>query len=253
MNTRLVDLRAAGRKEVSYDTAFMSELMQMQNSIIHEELDLPSLTPALNLELELQQRADAAYLAVNARVEAAKRHEAAKRGNEDNGSNRGGSGSGSDYIGRRGDVSIAVSGMAVATGTVTPANMAPANMALEAEAEAEAVTAVAGAAEGAGAAARGAAAQAARAAEAATGAAEAATVAAAVAETAAIRLRPLVAKVAAAAAAATAAAVAADKRPLSLTANGAPHQWPGKVPESGRGLASAGMDGTEVREQQVPI
>ena len=81
MNVRLEDLRNKD-KRITFDNNLISSLILTQNNIIKEELrtlgvNLSSLSPLLNIDLELKKRADAAYMSVKERVDRAKRAMAA--------------------------------------------------------------------------------------------------------------------------------------------------------------------------------
>lgn len=83
VNMSMVKLRAEGYRQ-EYNTAAMSRLIAEHNKTIVDRLEnipglnLASLAPMLDLNLELKKRSDAARSAVQIKVDAAKNIEAQK-------------------------------------------------------------------------------------------------------------------------------------------------------------------------------
>lgn len=105
MNARVLEHRKE-KKKINYDTTVMPRLVQTQNKIIQDELlklglDLSRLQTKINIAGEMTKRSEAAYAAVKARVDKAKRAE----GNRLAVSNSGGSG-GAGAGGRGGSVTV---------------------------------------------------------------------------------------------------------------------------------------------------
>lgn len=124
MNARVLDHRKE-KKKINYDTTVMTRLVQTQNKIIHDELlklglNLQLLNEQINIAGEMNKRSEAAYAAVKARVDKAKRAEGTRlAGGSSGGSGGRGSGAGGGVVAVGGTIDSLAAGSSTGSAMAT--------------------------------------------------------------------------------------------------------------------------------------